>query len=420
MHILINRDGHHMGPFTHDQACHMLAEGKLQAWDLCWQNGSRDWITLDKIPGVSEKTDALRQQRRAEAIAAAQAAAEGGPAQPNPQFVATPGSGNTHTYDPGPVPQSPRNWMRIGVWTGVVVTLITALVVWMFFLNEDVLIENIERRADNLTYVKGEIIPYTGVVYQYFDDDSLWETVNYIEGLREGERTVWHINGTVALNETYQSGHLIIAASFNFQGVPSGNYESGRGKLTLYFNHSGTRNEELEYEGGQISKRTIWDHNGNLIAMIPPTLPPNMAEYTGPTLPGASLPGATEPVAPAPVTPTITIPPVATTNTPPTNTNVVVVNPKIPDPNSRGRLTEWRYSVDNRATARNIRNRIDLIYLGKQYTAVYEFFGWPDEDRGADWVYKGLTVKNISSGGYFSRITFRYRNGTVIKIIAEP
>jgi hypothetical protein len=145
-----------------------------------------------------------------------------------------------------------------------------------------------------------------------------------------------------------------------------------------------------------------------------------MANYTGPTLPGASLPGATEPVAPAPVTPTITIPPVATTNTPPTNTNVVVVNPKIPDPNSRGRLTEWRYSVDNRATARNIRNRIDLLYLGKQYTAVYEFFGWPDEDRGADWVYKGLTVKNISSGGYFSRITFRYRNGTVIKIIAEP
>jgi hypothetical protein len=387
---------------------------------LCWQNGSRDWITLDKIPGVSEKTDALRQQRRAEAIAAAKAAAEGGPAQPNPQFVATPDSGNTHTYDPGPVPQSPRNWMRIGVWTGVVVTLITALVVWMFFLNEDVLIENIERRADNLTYVKGEIIPYTGVVYQYFDDDSLWETVNYIEGLREGERTVWHINGTVALNETYQSGHLIIAASFNFQGVPSGNYEGGRGKLTLYFNHSGTRNEELEYEGGQISKRTIWDHNGNLIAMIPPKLPPNMANYTGPTLPGASLPGATEPVAPAPVTPTITIPPVATTNTPPTNTNVVVVNPKIPDPNSRGRLTEWRYSVDNRATARNIRNRIDLLYLGKQYTAVYEFFGWPDEDRGADWVYKGLTVKNISSGGYFSRITFRYRNGTVIKIIAEP
>ena len=71
MNILINRDGHHMGPFTHDQVCHMLAEGNLQAWDLCWQNGSRDWIALERIPGVSEKTDALRQQRRAEAIAAA-------------------------------------------------------------------------------------------------------------------------------------------------------------------------------------------------------------------------------------------------------------------------------------------------------------------------------------------------------------
>ena len=76
--------------------------------------------------------------------------------------------------------------------------------------------------------------------------------------------------------------------------------------------------------------------------------------------------------------------------------------------------------MNKRATARNIRNRIDLLYLSKQYTAVYDFFGWPDEDRGAEWVYTGLTVKNITSGGYFSRITFRYRNGIVIKIIAEP
>ena len=157
--------------------------------------------------------------------------------------------------------------------------------------------------------------------------------------------------------------------------------------------------------------------------MIPPTLPPNMAEYTGPTLPSATLPGATEPVTPMPViptpiTPTNALPTVVAVTSPPTITNVEVVNPQIPDPKSRGRLTEWRYSVDNRATARNIRNRIDLLYLGKQYTAVYEFFGWPDEDRGVDWVYKGLTVKNISSGGYFSRIAFRYRTGIVIKIIA--
>ena len=416
MNILVNRDGHHLGPFTHDQACHMLAEGKLQAWDLCWQNGQREWVALEQIPGVSEKTDALRQQRHAEAIASSQ----DDPSQPNPQFVATSGTDNTHTYDPGLVPQSPRNWMRIGVWIGVALTLITALIVWMFFLNDEVLIGNIERRADNLTYLKGETTPYTGMVHKYFDDNTLWETVNYIKGLREGERKVWHINGNVALNEKYQNGHLITASSFNFQGVPSGDYESGRGKLTLYFNHSGTRNEELEYEGGQISKRTIWDHNGNLIAMIPPTLSPNMAEYTGPTLPGAALLGATTPVIPTPITPTNTIPTVVATTPPPTNTNVEVVNPQIPDPKSRGRLTEWRYSVDNRATARNIRNRIDLLYLGKQYTAVYEFFGWPDEDRGADWVYKDLTVKNISSGGYFSRITFRYRDGIVIKIIAEP
>jgi hypothetical protein len=412
MNILINRDGHHMGPFTHDQACHMLAEGKLQAWDLCWQNGSRDWVTLEKIPGVSEKADALRQQRRAEAIAAAQAVSAGGPAQPRPQFVA--GSDNSHTFDPGPVPKSARNWMRVGVWAGMAVTLITALGVWIFFLNKEVLIENIERRADNLTYVQGEEIPHTGLVYKYFDDDSLWETVNYIEGLREGKRTVWHINGNIALQETYQSGHLITAASFNFNSVPSGTYEGGRGKLTLYFNHSGTRNEELEYKGGQISKRTIWDHNGNLIAMIPPKLPPNMATYTGP---GSTLPGTTTPVTPPPVAPTNAVPPVVT---PPTTNTVVAVNPMIPNPDSEGRKKSWTYSMNNRIAARNIRNRIDLIYLGKQYTKVYEDFGWPNEDLGADWVYSGMNIKNISAGGYLSKITFRYRNGTVIKITAEP
>jgi hypothetical protein len=412
MNILINRDGHHMGPFTHDQACHMLAEGKLQAWDLCWQNGSRDWVTLEKIPGVSEKADALRQQRRAEAIAAAQAVSAGGPAQPRPQFVA--GSDNSHTFDPGPVPKSSRNWMRVGVWAGMAVTLITALGVWIFFLNKELLIENIERRADNLTYVQGEEIPHTGLVYKYFDDDSLWETVNYIEGLREGKRTVWHINGNIALQETYQSGHLITAASFNFNSVPSGTYEGGRGKLTLYFNHSGTRNEELEYKGGQISKRTIWDHNGNLIAMIPPKLPPNMATYTGP---GSTLPGTTTPVTPPPVAPTNAVPPVVT---PPTTNTVVAVNPMIPNPDSEGRKKSWTYSMNNRIAARNIRNRIDLIYLGKQYTKVYEDFGWPNEDLGADWVYSGMNIKNISAGGYLSKITFRYRNGTVIKITAEP
>ena len=310
--------------------------------------------------------------------------------------------------------------MRIGVWVGMAFTLITALVVWMFFLNQKVLVQDIERRADNLTYVKGEITPFTGAAHKYFDDGTLWETVNYTDGLREGERTVWHINGNTALQETYQNGHLIIAASFNFEGVPSGTFEGGRGRLTLYFNHTGTRNEELVYEGGQIAKRKIWDQNSNLVAEIPPTLPPNMANYTGP---GSTLPVPTQPIVPVPVTPPVTPNPPPTNATPrvvtPTNT-VPVVDPRIPDLNSKGRTNIWTYSVDARMAARNIRNRIDLIYLGKQYTKVYTDFGWPDEDLGADWVYNGMTIKNITSGGYLSRITFRYRNGTVIKIIAEP
>ena len=29
LHILVNRDGRHLGPYTYDQACQLLAEGKL-------------------------------------------------------------------------------------------------------------------------------------------------------------------------------------------------------------------------------------------------------------------------------------------------------------------------------------------------------------------------------------------------------
>ena len=71
MNLLVNRDGRHMGPYSFDQACQLLAEGKLHSWDLCWPDGAREWVTLDTVPGLSDKSFALREQRRAEALAAA-------------------------------------------------------------------------------------------------------------------------------------------------------------------------------------------------------------------------------------------------------------------------------------------------------------------------------------------------------------
>ena len=70
LHILVNRDGRHLGPYTYDQACQLLAEGKLHAWDIAWPDGSREWVTLDQIDGLADRAFALREQRRAEAAAA--------------------------------------------------------------------------------------------------------------------------------------------------------------------------------------------------------------------------------------------------------------------------------------------------------------------------------------------------------------
>ena len=72
MNILINRDGHHMGPFTHDQACHMLAEGKLQTWDLCWRDGGRDCALVfdqGRLVGIFTERDLLFALNRNEDLA---------------------------------------------------------------------------------------------------------------------------------------------------------------------------------------------------------------------------------------------------------------------------------------------------------------------------------------------------------------
>ena len=61
MQLLVNRDGRHLGPYSFDQACQLLAEGKLHSWDLCWPDGAREWVTLDTVPGINDKAFALHR-----------------------------------------------------------------------------------------------------------------------------------------------------------------------------------------------------------------------------------------------------------------------------------------------------------------------------------------------------------------------
>ena len=263
-----------MGPYSLDQACQMLVEGKLHTWDLCWPDGAREWIALDSIPTIADKAIAIREQRRAEALASAQAAASASPNAPNPQFV------GLQPEDPAQIAETRRaNRIRMFVWSSLAMVLTISAVIWVKYLNNETLIKDLERRTDNLTYAQGENEPFSGTAYGYFIDGTFWEKVDYNDGVREGSRTIWHINGNVALQETYSSSFLQSAASFDFNGAPTGNFKDGNGNIMLYWNDTGIRSQSLVYTNHVIVKRTIWDRKGKLLSVIPPELPPDLLNH---------------------------------------------------------------------------------------------------------------------------------------------
>jgi hypothetical protein len=400
MNLLVNRDGRHMGPYSFDQACHLLVEGKLHSWDLCWPDGAREWVTLDTVPGLSDKSFALREQRRAEVLAAAQT----GPSSPNPQFVAEPAdaapSADASAKQPPETPS--RNWMRVVVWSSLVGVILASAFVWMNYLNTKILIENLVHREDNLTYVKEENEPFNGTAFAYFKDGTPWEELNFSNGQREGSRTIWHINGKVALQETYTAGVLQSAVSFDFNGLQNQeSYENGDGTVMLYWNTSGLRAQELKYRNHQLVKRTMWAQDGSLLAVIPPEepteLPPNLQVPPPETI--------------APVTP-----PPTTTNQPFTIPVVPVID-TTPDPNKKGRLKVWIQGKPQAAFVRvEVDRRIDLIFQNTTTNVIIREFGYPDQTTGNWWSYGNMTVRNIELAGTSKKVHFLIFNGRVVKV----
>lgn len=402
MHLLVNRDGRHLGPYSFDQACKLLAEGKLHTWDLCWPDGAREWVTLDTIEGLADKAFALREQRRAEALAAANPTA--GPSTPNPQFITNPASGHSAATEQE---SQSNSWMRLIAWSSLTLILLISGIVWIKFLNPDVMISDLERRVDNLTYERGENVPFTGTASAYFRDDSVWEKIQFTDGLREGTRTVWHINGNVALNEEYRAGDLISAESFDFQGVKTGAMINGEGQIILYYNDIGVREQELVYVDGRITNRKVWERDGNLL--VDHSLQESLPEFSN-----------VPPPAPPPVVPT--------TNSAPTNqvftiTNQPAANPMAPDEDMYGRTRQWLVGDPNSNDSRiHIDRRLDIIYRGKNTNTVIEVFGYPDKitprpGHGEWWTYGKMNIKNILEGGHFPYAHFFINtNGTVVVI----
>ncbi len=400
MKVLVKRDGGHMGPYSLDQACQMLVEGKLHTWDLCWPDGAREWIALDSIPTIADKAIAIREQRRAEALASAQAVASASPNAPNPQFV------DLQPEDPAQVAENRRaNRIRITVWSSLAMVLIISAVVWMKYLNNETLIKDLERRTDNLTYAQGENEPFSGTAYGYFIDGTLWEKVDYNDGVREGSRTIWHINGNVALQETYSSSFLQSAASFDFNGAPTDNFADGNGNIMLYWNDTGIRSQSLVYTNHAIVKRTIWDRKGKLLSVIPPELPPDLL-----------------------ITPAVAItppPPTITNSVLPTNQVFTITNkPTIdttPDTNMLGRTRIWVIGNLEATSSRvAVDKRIDLIYRNKPTNILIKVFGYPDQASSNWWSYGDMKVRNIQAGGTFKKVHFQIYNGYVHRVVGTP
>ena len=379
MNILVNRDGTHLGPYTYDQACQLLAEGKLQAWDIAWPDGGREWVTLDQIDGLAERAFALRKQRHSESMARTM----GGDTRPNAQFIAAAKKVRTPK----------RNWRRVWIWSIMTAVLGLSLFIWTQKFNKKILIENLERKEDTRMYFEGNEKPFSGNAYAYFNDGSLWERVRYNVGVRHGKRTIWHINGNLALKEHYYNGTLKTAFSYDFNGKISGQYQEGSGTITLYWNESGIRAQEQVHAGGDIVKHTIWSRDGQLLSVIPPP------EQTSQS-----------------ITQTNQLPSTLPTNTASTN-NPVAIPGLVP-----ARAKVWSIGGARTPTIReNVEKRIDLVYANKFYTKIIEDFGNPDEIiENRIYAYQNMKVHYFRDDSLRTQVRFHFTNGKVTHTEALP
>ena len=380
MNILVNRDGSHLGPYTYDQVSQLLAEGKLQAWDIAWPDGGREWVTLSQIDGLTERAFALRRQRLAEKSTESQA----GPHTPRAQFMAAEQS----------VRAPKRNWRRVWVWSIMILTLIVTLFIWTHKFNQKIRMEDLERHGDNRTYLKGENTPFSGTAYAHFNDGSVWEKTRFEDGVRHGKRTLWHWNGNFALKENYSNGKLEQATSFDFNGKASGYYRDGKGTLVLYWKGNGVRAQEQVYNTGKIIKRTIWNREGQLLSVIPPAIETPTSIQT-------------------------TNHPVIITNSPTgtTQTNERPVPGLLP---ARGKL--WLIgSADTSTSREDVDKRIDLIYANKFYTNIIQEFGNPDEVlQNKIYVYRNMRVNHTTKDAKHSQVLFHFINGYVTLTETRP
>jgi len=52
MKLLIHRNGQNFGPYTIEHANALLLSGQLNSTDLCWPDGTSEWVVLGSVEGI--------------------------------------------------------------------------------------------------------------------------------------------------------------------------------------------------------------------------------------------------------------------------------------------------------------------------------------------------------------------------------
>ena len=124
-----------------------------------------------------------------------------------------------------------------------------------------------------LKYAPNDDEPYTGKVFDFYDNGQKKLDGNYRKGLMNGKWTYYHQNGQKEREESYKDGEL--------DGLSTTWHENGKKKLEGYFKdnkqgglwtswyENGQKEEEGTFKDGERIESTRWDEVGNELSAPP-------------------------------------------------------------------------------------------------------------------------------------------------------
>ncbi len=118
-----------------------------------------------------------------------------------------------------------------------------------------------------IVYKKGSKIPYSGIVFEKYENGKMGSEVHYKNGILDGLLTVWFENGNIAKEWNYSKGNpegTYAEWYENGQKEQEGTNRNGKleGLLTMWW-ENGQKKDERNYKNDDLSGiKTTWYENG--------------------------------------------------------------------------------------------------------------------------------------------------------------